>query len=64
MVNVKDQEIFNIIIPQKEMTSESCPYLTYPANIHGCEHSAMHEYAECGKKSCPIAVSEPAGDGD
>ena len=54
MVNVVyDKRKWRIVI---EMDNEECPYLYYPANIHGCK--VLGENAECVLENCPYRKRE------
>ena len=57
MVNVKEQQMFDIIIPERHLTSKQCPYVFYPINIHGCNHPSNRvggDYKECSLDICPF----------
>jgi len=57
MVDVKPQKIFDITIPEFKATSETCSYLFYPINIHGCNHPNNRtggDYEECSPDICPF----------
>ena len=54
MVNViKDERTWKIY---PELENHECPFLYYPANIHGCEYDDQRHYEgkECNMDSCPI----------
>lgn len=61
MVEVKEQQEFDIVIPKKTITSKECPFVFYPINIHGCNHPSNRkgrDYKECNPKICPFRKSE------
>ena len=61
MVNVKEQPVFDIIIPERRITSKECPYVFYPINIYGCDHPSNRKYGdykECGQDICPFHKSK------
>lgn len=57
MVNVKEQQEFEIIIPERRITSKECPFIIYPINIYGCNHPSNRkgsDYEECNPNICPF----------
>ena len=61
MVDVKEQKIFEIDIPERKLLSNLCPHVFYPINIHGCNHQENRidgDYKECSPDICPFYKSK------
>ncbi|KKN56654.1 hypothetical protein LCGC14_0569710 [marine sediment metagenome] len=55
MVDVKEPEEFNLVIPEQSISNKECEFRIYPANYIGCKYKSIgSQIPECRKDLCPF----------